>query len=164
MLTPRENCCKSFFLQVKRRALNLTLEQAEAHQLKHGFRSLVEAAKPDAQTTTLRTQKTLRVGVRKMTRVEREFAAMLLAQKTHGKIVDYHFEGIRLAWGDGMLFKADFSVFADCWQRIKLIEVKGVHIWKHAIVRFKGCRAEWKDWFDFEFHQRNQDGTWHQLL
>jgi hypothetical protein len=153
-----------------RRDVNITLEQADAHQRKHGFRPLIEkqeSAIPGFNTDgTKRSQKKLRVGVRKKTQVEREFEVMLSVKKMNKQIEDFRFEGVRLPWGDGMLFKADFAVLKHCWndKRITLIEVKGDHIWKHAIVRFKGCRAEWKQWFDFEFHQRTKDGKWHQLL
>jgi hypothetical protein len=150
-----------------RRDVNITLEQADAHQRKHGFKPLIEkqeSAIPGFNTDgTKRSQKKLRVGMRQKTRVEREFEVFLSVRKMNKQIKDFRFEGVRLPWGDGMLFKADFAV-KHLDDSITVIEVKGDHIWKHAIVRFKGCRAEWKEWFKFEFHQRTKDGQWHQLL
>jgi hypothetical protein len=141
----------------KRKGLSLTLEQANAHQIKHGFKPII--AKPHDEKKPAHA---LRIGTRKMNQTEREFNAILTAQKIAREIDDFRFEGVRLPWGDGMLFKADFAV-RQLDRTIKLIEVKGTHIWKHAIVRFKGCRAEWKDWFTFEFWRRDENRQWHQL-
>lgn len=172
MLTPREKCCKSFFLQVKKkRDVNITLAQADAHQQRQfekgaikqrGFAPLQTTTHTITADTNRRDRK-LRVGTRAKTLVEREFEVMLSVKKMNKQIIDFRFEGVRLPWGDGMLFKADFAV-KHLDDSITLIEVKGEHIWKHAIVRFKGCRAEWKEWFKFEFHQRTSDGLWHQLV
>jgi hypothetical protein len=38
---------------------------------------------------------------------------------------------------------------------MKLIEVKGGHIWDRDIVRFKGARAYWPE-FAFEMHQKTR--------
>jgi hypothetical protein len=141
----------------------MSIEQASAHQVKHGFKPLINQTTHTITAATNKRVKSLRVGVRPMTHVEREFDVMLSVKKMNKLIADYRFEGVRLPWGDGMLFKADFAV-RHLDSSITLIEVKGEKIWKHAIVRFKGCRAEWKWWFKFEFHQRTKDGQWHQLL
>jgi hypothetical protein len=149
-----------------RRDVNITLAQADAHQRKHGFKPLLTGAPNEDKNAPVfvkHGEKKLRVGTRQKTRVEREFEVMLSVKKMNKQIKDYRFEGVRLQWGDGMSFKADFTV-KQLDDSVTVIEVKGQHIWKHAIVRFKGCRAEWKDWFDFEFHQRTNDGLWHQLL
>jgi len=146
---------------MKRKGIEMTLEQVIAHQRKHGF----EAPAPFSSETVRIAEKKLRklrIGRRKMTQTELEFQALLSAQKEQGMILDFKFEGVRLPWGDGMLFKSDFAV-QQLNGAIALIEVKGKHIWKHAIVRFKGCRAEWKDWFCFEFWQKDSNGLWHQL-
>ncbi len=150
-----------------------TIEQADAHQRKHGFKPLIADNLDKAveqsrailgdPTKTTKSQRKLRVGTRQKTRVEREFEVMLSVKKMNKQIVDFRFEGVTLAWGDGMHFKADFAV-KELDGTITLHEVKGDHIWKHAIVRFKGCRAEWKHFFKFAFHQRTSDGLWHQLL
>jgi hypothetical protein len=107
--------------------------------------------------------KKMRGAAPKMTQTEREFEVLLKAQKSHDEIQDYKFEGVRLAWGDCMVYKCDFSVVQRSG-RMKLIEVKGPHIFDRDIVRFKGCRAEWKRWFDFEMHQRDANKTWNRIL
>jgi hypothetical protein len=135
----------------------MSIEAADAHQRKHGFAPII--ANPRDQK---KSAKTLRIGGRKMNQTESEFKVMLDARQVRGEILDFRFEGVRLPWGDGMLFKADFAV-RKFDNKITLIEVKGAHIWKHAIVRFKGCRAEWHNWFDFEFWQKESNGQWIQL-
>jgi hypothetical protein len=139
-----------------------SIEQADAHQRKHGFKPLITAVDEVLTKHEQRSQKKLRIGARKQTQVEREFEVQLSVRKMNKQIKDFRFEGVRLPWGDGMLFKADFAI-KELDDSITLTEVKGEHIWKHAIVRFKGCRAEWKQWFKFEFHQRTKDGQWHRL-
>ena len=157
-------------MKKSRRDVNITLEQADAHQRKHGFKPLIgDLDKAVAQSRailgdpTKTTKGKLRVGMRQKTQVEREFEVLLSVKKMNKMIKDFRFEGVRLQWGDGMSFKADFTV-KELDDSVTIIEVKGEHIWKHAIVRFKGCRAEWKQFFKFEFHQRTKDGQWHQLL
>lgn len=144
----------------KRKALAFTLEQAEAHQKKHGFPPLTKAFVEMADRSQT---KKLRTGRRKMTRSEHEFAMILFTRQKHDEILAYSFEGVRLAWGDGMAYKPDFSVLQRD-KTITLVEVKGARIWDRDIVRFKGCRAEWKDWFGFEMHQRQKGGAWTKLL
>lgn len=152
---------------MKRKGIQLTIEQANEHQVKHGFPPLEDfvrrgQAAQQAVDREIKKPKKLRVGGRTMNQTEREFDRMLSIKKMNKQILDYRFEGIVLPWGDGMRFKSDFSV-KQLDRSITLIEVKGEHIWKHAIVRFKGCRAEWKNWFDFEFWQRS-NGRWNQLV
>jgi hypothetical protein len=145
----------------KRKGIQLSLEQADEHQRKHGFPPLVSKV-PEMSLPTAKKRK-IRVGARKMTQTELEFQALLRAQVLGGRISDFRFEGVRLPWGDGMLFKADFAV-RHLDRSITLIEVKGARkTWKHELVRFKGCRAEWKEWFAFEFWQKDSNGLWHQL-
>jgi hypothetical protein len=160
----------------KRKGINMTIEQADAHQRKHGFKPVGDLDKAVAQARGILgdpTKKTTGKGrlrnVRKrvMNKTEREFSFILEAQKRTAEIDDWKFEGVRLLWGGGMTYTADFSVRRTRLEgggRIKVVEVKGVHIRDRDIVRFKGCRHEWEEWFDFEFHQRRKDGTWHRLL
>jgi hypothetical protein len=149
---------------VKKRKVSITLEQADAHQRKHGFPPLLQQA-VDETLVKLKVKKPrkLNIGGRKMNQTEREFEALLKCSLAVGTIQAYRFEGIVLPWGDGMRYKADFAVKQKQDKPIKLIEVKGAHIWKHAIVRYKGCRAEWKDWFEFEFWTKDENNQWHQL-
>jgi len=99
-----------------------------------------------------------------MNKTESEFSMMLEAKKRAGEILRYEYEGITLRWAD-MRYTPDFVVFSDEWGTpngmiipvIKLIEVKGGHIWDRDIVRFKGARAYWPE-FQFELHQRTKAG------
>jgi hypothetical protein len=97
-----------------------------------------------------------------MNQTEREYAWILEAQKREGKILRYEYEGITLKWA-GMKYTPDFVVFhgspyaPEGWQPMKLIEVKGAHIWSRDIVRFKGARAFWPE-FQFEMHQKTKTG------
>jgi hypothetical protein len=45
---------------------------------------------------------------------------------------------------------------------LKLIEIKGAHIWDRDIVRFKGARAYWPE-FQFEMHQK-KNGIWTRIM
>jgi hypothetical protein len=102
-----------------------------------------------------------------MNKTESEYALILEALKRKGEILRYEFEGITLRWAD-MKYTPDFVVFTTeaitdhiehtC---IKLIEVKGGHIWDRDIVRFKGARAYWPE-FAFEMHQRKA-GSWKRI-
>ncbi len=109
-----------------------------------------------------------------MNKTEAEFALMLEAQKRAGEILRYEFEGITLRWAD-MRYTPDFVVFYRAFDvrkrigtleemkedrettSIKLIEVKGGHIWDRDIVRFKGARAYWPE-FSFEMIQKTKQG------
>lgn len=146
-----------------------TLEEADAHQRKHGFPPLVtpkeqRLASVHNSISGLRPRKLRGPAVVKMNKTEREFSVLLEARKRAGGITDYRFApAIRLMWGDGMFYKPDFAALRpDLY--IELLEVKGPHIFDRDIVRFKGCRAEWKDWFVFEMHQRDKEGRWSRLL
>jgi hypothetical protein len=99
-----------------------------------------------------------------MNKTENEYSLILEAMKRKGEILRYEFEGITLRWAD-MRYTPDFMVFDDgvitkddtvAW-KIKLIEVKGGHIWDRDIVRFKGARAYWPE-FAFEMHQKTKNG------
>jgi hypothetical protein len=102
----------------------------------------------------------------KMNKTEAEFALRLEAQKRNGDILRYEYEGITLRWAD-MRYTPDFVVFttqAPTYSfkafEIKLIEVKGPHIWDRDTVRFKGARAFWPE-FAFEMWQKTKSG-WKQ--
>jgi hypothetical protein len=103
-------------------------------------------------------------GRHKMNDTEADFALILEAQKRNGKILRYEFEGITLRWAD-MRYTPDFVVFGDFFsielndfrRTLKLIEVKGAHIWSRDIVRFKGARAFWPE-FAFEMWQKSKQG------
>ena len=104
-----------------------------------------------------------------MNKTEAEFALILEGMKCNGEISRYEFEGITVSWAN-MKYTPDFVVFytifltsnnpKEMLTNIKLIEVKGAHIWDRDIVRFKGARAYWPE-FAFEMHQKMKDG-WKQ--
>ncbi len=109
-----------------------------------------------------------------MNKTETEFASILQMDKNNGKVQRFEFEGITLRWAD-MKYTPDFIAFdttSSAWlskdnpeikiiRGIRLIEVKGGHIWDRDIVRFKGARAYWPE-FQFEMWQKKQ-GQWRQL-
>jgi hypothetical protein len=101
----------------------------------------------------------------KMNKTEAEFGRILEAMKLRGEILFYCYEGIRLKWGDCMFYKPDFLLtkWDGASQRTVLVEVKGAHIWDRDLVRFRGCRAEWRHVFDFELWQK-KGGQWERLL
>src|SRR6266705_1444596 len=64
-----------------------------------------------------------------MNKTEAEFALILEAMKRKGEILRYEYEGITLRWAD-MRYTPDFIVFNGLVDpMIKLIEIKGGHIW-----------------------------------
>ena len=152
-----------------------TLADAEAHQRKHGFPSIISPR--DRQLAQLhnfvdrglKAQRAvdkltnLRGATREMNKTEREFSVLLNARRSRGEIVDWRFEGVRVGWGDCMVYKPDFTALRSDG-RIELLEVKGTFIRDRDIVRFKGARAEWKDFFIFEMHQRDAHAQWARIL
>lgn len=142
----------------------MSLEQADAHQRKHGFKPVLARLQAAADESSAKIKGKLRnVRVRQPNKVEREFGMLLEARKRKGDLLEYVYEGVRLLWGGGMTYTADWSARrAD--GKIEIHEVKGAHIFDRDIVRFKGCRAEWRQWFIFLFHQRTKDGQWHHQL
>lgn len=146
-----------------------TIEEADAHQRKHGFKPLITAREKQlgqvhGEVDLNKRKGKLRGKVREMNKTEREFSILLEARKRHAEITDYRYHAVKLLWGDCMIYTADFAVDALMHARITLMEVKGPHIFSRDIVRFKGCRAEWKEWFDFEMHQRDKSGRWDRIL
>lgn len=92
-------------------------------------------------------------------KTEAEFALRLEAMKRNGEILRYEYEGITLRWA-GMRYTPDFVVFDRLmypYVQVRLIEVKGGHIWDRDIVRFKGARAHWPE-FSFEMWQKTKQG------
>ena len=97
-----------------------------------------------------------------MNKTETEYALILDAMKGFGQILRWEFEGITLRWAD-MRYTPDFAVFVKTGEPvvgIKLIEIKGAHIWSRDVVRFKGARAYWPE-FAFEMWQKTKSG-WKQ--
>lgn len=101
-----------------------------------------------------------------MNKTEKEFSWMLEAQRREGAIHRWIYEGITVKWA-GMRYTPDFVVFlsspteGEAWHtQVKLIEVKGGHIWDRDIVRFKGARDYWPE-FEFEMWQKTKAG-WKQ--
>jgi hypothetical protein len=157
----------------KRRAISIpqikTLADADAHQRRHGFKPLLpQPTLPQLQAAADEASAKIKgklrnVRQRKPNKTEREFGVLLEARKRTGELVEVRFEGVRLLWGGGMTYTADWSARRPDG-KIEIHETKGAHIFDRDTVRFKGCRAEWQHWFVFYFHQRQKDGTWHQLL
>lgn len=147
------------------KGIYMTAGQVRAHQERHGF----VPPNKNAITTPL-----LSIPRSKMNKTETEFSRILESRKQRGEILSWVREGIRLRWGDCMHYKADFAVRSiklvgdgSCEPEIKeepitLIEVKGGHIRYQDLVRFRGCRAEWKKWFRFELWRKSA-GQWQRL-
>lgn len=137
--------------------------EVERHQSKHGF--LVPQVVVEEKS----------VPKPRMNKTETEFAMMLEAQKRRGEILEWRYEGITLAWGcdpatgKPMRYKGDFVVF-DAWMEgpglptvsLRIVEIKGPHIYPQDLIRFKGCRSDWP-MFRFELHQKTKEG-WSKIL
>jgi hypothetical protein len=136
------------------RGLHWTQQQYEDYLRRHNL--------PNGKVVSAPVVESPKRKGRSPNKTETEFGLILEAQKRRGDILFYSYEGFSLRWGDGMRYTPDYIVFVDN-APIKLVEVKGAHIWDRDIVRFKGCRAEWKQWFEFEMHQKKQ-GSWIRLL
>ena len=166
-----------------------TLEQADAHQRKHGFPPLAwvcaRCGQKNAGWATecgrcqLQRGKTvldeakpkgkLR-GAVKPNATERDFGNLLEAQRVHGDIVRYVFHGITLRWGT-LSYTPDYFVVVrhcrsmpECHQ-FRFVECKGDRtpptFLQHAVARYKGARDAWHE-FDFQFWQR-QKNVWTRL-
>lgn len=136
----------------------MTLADVNAHQSRHGFLKPSE----NAPESPVAAQKPLR-GAKQPNGTERQYGLILEAQKRHGDIDEYRYEGLTLRWGDGMRYTPDYVVYGWAIDRPICIEVKGAHIYDRDLVRYKGCRAEWKQHFDFQMHQKKA-GTWSRIL
>jgi len=162
ILDIRGEKCQERKVRKKKKGIEMSLAQADAHQRKHGFKPLLQQAVDETLEKLGKKKKLRGIEPPKMNKTEAEFEVFLKARKSARQILDYSFQGIRLRWGGNMNYKADFSE-QRLDGRIVLIEVKGAQIWDRDIVRFKGCRAEWKNWFDFEMWQKTE-GQWNRLL
>jgi len=161
---------------MKKRSQGITLDDARAHAAHHGYALEVHRVIPPASAPSDDSTGILARPV-KMTRPEREYGLILEAMKRHGDVVDYRFQGMSLAWGADpetgrlMRYKCDWLVIdavreeprmsVKLMASVKLIEVKGAHIWPKDLIRFKGCRAEWP-MFKFEMHQLIK-GEWRRI-
>lgn len=149
------------------KGVTMSLAQAEAHQRKHGFLKGGDAScqfqeqKSGIGSNAALTFKPKRAA---MNKTEAEYALILEAMKRKGEILRYEYEGITLRWAD-MKYTPDFVVFLNnavaAINGLKLIEIKGAHIWDRDLVRFKGARAYWPE-FAFEMWQRKV-GTWTRI-
>lgn len=117
---------------------------------------------PQRNTDSSPVVQTPKARSREPNKTESEYGLILEAQKRRGDIIDYFYEGLSLSWGDGMRYKPDWVIVVED-APIKLIEVKGGYIFPKDLIRFKGCRAHWKQWFDFEMHQK-KEGSWVRLF
>jgi hypothetical protein len=154
----------------------MTREQAEAHQRKHGFSFYENLMGIECGESPVPRPR--------MNRTETEYSLILEAMKRRGEIVEWRFEGIALSWGidpetkKPMWYTPDFMVMEEIKEiiypgavqelprcmiltAIKLIEVKGAHIRSRDLVRFKGCRADWP-MFRFEMWQK-KGGQWNRI-
>jgi hypothetical protein len=141
----------------------MTIQQADEHQRRHGFKPLAQLQAAANEASAKIKGKLRNVRRRQPNKTESEYSIMLADRWQRGELVEFRFEGVRLLWGDGMTYTADFSARRPDG-KIEIHEVKGAHIFDRDIVRFKGCRAEWQQWFDFQFHQKTKDGQWQRLL
>jgi hypothetical protein len=139
------------------KGLTMSKEQVEQHQKHHGFMtdSLRTVEAPTMPAKGFRQAK-------QPNKTEAAFGLILEARKRRGEIEEYRYEGLTLRWGDGMRYTPDFVVYWDRGGPV-LMEIKGSHIWDRDLVRFKGCRAEWKHRFSFEMHQK-KSGEWRRIL
>lgn len=170
----------------------LSREQAEAHQRKHGF--LKEGGDalcsgPSRTSSGAPTSNPKGTPKPRQNQTEREYGLILEAMKRRGEIIEYRYEGVKLAWGADpvskkqMYYTPDFFVVRrQCTLQYAgldteavsqntpvrylieavLIEVKNSYIRPQDWIRFKGCRAEWP-MFIFELHQK-ANGEWRRLL
>lgn len=136
----------------------MSLADVERHQRRHGFlpggAGIFPAAVPLVEKSPNRLRR-----ARQPNKTEAEFGRILEARHLRGEIPFYSFEAITLQWGDGMKYTADWVVFA---APITLIEVKGGYKWQKDVIRYKGCSAQWRDFFDFEMHEK-KNGIWQRI-
>lgn len=102
----------------------------------------------------------------RMNKTEASFARLLESIKGKGIIKDFRFEGLRLAYGTDpetgkqIHYTPDF-VAINPDGSMRLLEIKGGHIFPNAILRFKCCRAFWPE-FTFEMWQYKK-GEWKKI-
>lgn len=101
--------------------------------------------------------------VRKMNRLEDEYALYLESLKQKGEISWYGFESVTLRLADGCRYTPDFTVHTGTLVRpIRFIEVKGNHIWDDSKVKFKVAKERFW-WAEFAMLQKKK-GEWKQIL
>ena len=88
---------------------------------------------------------------KKMTKIEEDFSWLLEMQKREGRIKYWGYEKIKLYLGDNCWFTPDFMLKLHD-DSLKLIEVKGAHIWEDSIIKFKTA-CEQYPFIKFEMHQ-----------
>lgn len=148
----------------------MSLAQVEEHQKRHGF-STGAMRTAEAPVAAQKVQSRMNGG-------EARYSLILEAMKRRGEIIEWRFEGVKLAWGvdpttgKPMYYTPDFYVtrratFEDSERLlvalpITLIEIKGPFIHPKDLIRFKGCRSDWP-MFRFEMHQCVK-GAWTQIL
>jgi len=139
----------------------MSLAEAEAHQRKHGFIPQCPSDVPTGPPAAFKPKR----GSKEPNKTEASYGLLLQARKQRDEIHSYFYEGLTLRWGDGMRYTPDYVVYRmnPMVGPPALVEVKGGYIWDRDLVRFKGCKAEWKDYFRFELWQKKQ-GVWTRLL
>ncbi len=146
-----------------KKGLTMSLADAEAHQRRHfGTTLTVDAPK---------APEPVKVPKPRQNKTEAEFGLILEAMKRRGEILDYRPFGIKLEWGADpvtgkpMVYSGDFTVLTDqsFHPSIRIVEVKGGYIHPQDLIRFKGCRSYWGDWFEFELWQKSE-GEWRRLF
>ena len=165
--------------------MNFTREQAEAHNRRHRpvFASPAskqaiaapqtarqrvlsqQADSPAPPKAAQRKPKTAR-STSSMNGTERRFSEMLELRRVAGEIKGWQFSPIRLKWGEdkdgnALRYLADFAIFENSG-RITLCEVKNAWIWDDGKTRYKGCKAQWEQYFDFQFWQY-KNKTWQKI-
>ncbi len=149
----------------------MSLADAEAHQARH-FGTTLSVDAPKAPEP-------VKVPKPRQNSTEREYGLILEAMKRRGEILDYRPFGIKLEWGADpvtgkpMVYSPDFFVIRARYGNgalqespllgITLIETKNAYIYPKDLIRFKGCRAEWGDKFEFELWQKSE-GEWRKLF
>ena len=97
-----------------------------------------------------------------MTQTESGFAMFLEAQRRTGEIHSYKFEGVTLRLADNCRYTPDFLVVVSLSPlKIRLVEVKGRHVWDDSKVKYKVAKdlypwAEWQLW-------QKAKGRWSQI-
>jgi hypothetical protein len=146
-----------------------SVDEAVAHQLRHGFLPPPLADQPEYREALAAASKEPKPKRRKKTVPEKEMELILERQKQAGEIISYRYEGWRMKWGENpktgeaMWYKPDFVLFLpNARWPVKVIETKGPWISERDLVRFKGARAAWPEIL-FEMWQRDKEGRWTRL-
>lgn len=161
-----------------KKGINMTREQVEAHQRRHGFLSPTELHDQIKRDLTLPSRTESRD---EMNKTERDYSFILEARKRRGEIKEYRFQGMTLRWrdpgsGELMRYTADFTVWVprtcDVWPvcstcaglGLELHEIKGGWIkgkLERAVERFRHARTV-HPMIHFEMHQK-KGGSWARI-